>query len=216
MRQTKRDILSKVEKDVLRAKVVANNTLFIEYADGTSAYRLHDTDIITYQNDLMILNSGGWRTQTTRRRIEEFSGIRIRQEKGIWYVISGSKRYHYYDGITFDKENNVVSHQCSSGSMEKEKALVKKINKYIELLEDDFLPEPNEGDCWYCLFDWPGNEHLESHIEENYIPGSLVVNALRWTGYQDVGIAIIYNRNDKSAAKRALRRYMKFKLGLAY
>jgi len=97
MKRTKKDILSNVKDEVLSSKFVGNNTIRIEYKDGRKAYRLHDTDIIIENKDKsIILNSGGWKTITTKERINRFTPYTIFQKKGIWYI-NGSM---FYDGIT--------------------------------------------------------------------------------------------------------------------
>jgi len=54
-------------------------------------------------------------------------------------------------------------------------------------------------------------------MDEGYLHGSLLVNAMRWAGYKDEGISLCYGmakRGNRDAFKRALRRYLKRKLGL--
>lgn len=73
-------------------KPLQNNTrLFERWAgsDSPNAYavRLHNTDVVTVNPDhTWTLNSGGWRTMTTRDRIESYSPVRIIQDRGEWYV----------------------------------------------------------------------------------------------------------------------------------
>ena len=54
-----------------RAKIVGNNTLEIKYTDHT-AIRLHDTDIIKFYPDKMIIDNGGWATRTTHKRLNQW------------------------------------------------------------------------------------------------------------------------------------------------
>ena len=79
------DIMSGVRFD--RKRKIANNT--VEYWQGkTRVIRLHDTDIVKIlENGDTVLNSGGWRTVTTKDRMSGH-GSRISQEKGVWYVPS--------------------------------------------------------------------------------------------------------------------------------
>jgi hypothetical protein len=71
------------------SKLVKNNTRLTEYEDGRRTLKLHNTDIITWTGDKIILNSGGYRTHTTKARINEFlpSNIRVYQKKYNWYII---------------------------------------------------------------------------------------------------------------------------------
>jgi len=52
---------------------------------------LYETDVISWDAKNIKLNSGGWRTQTTKNRINQASneyglGIKVYQFQGIWYV----------------------------------------------------------------------------------------------------------------------------------
>ncbi len=69
------------------AKRVKNNTLRIETETGYKI-RLHNTDIIEYQNEDIILNSGGWQTRTTKERLNEYLpyGMYISQKNYEWTV----------------------------------------------------------------------------------------------------------------------------------
>lgn len=72
------------------AKRIANNTLEIAYPDGRKAYRLHDTDIVTYMpNGDIRLDTGGWDTVTTRERMCRYlpSGVQVWRRKGMSYVV---------------------------------------------------------------------------------------------------------------------------------
>jgi hypothetical protein len=57
--------------------------------------------------------------------------------------------------------------------------------------------------------------HLLNHIEEGYLPGSLIVNALRFAGIEDAGIAFYLHDTKHARARNAVRRYIGRKLGLA-
>lgn len=80
------------KKDTSAAKIsrrVANNTLEINYPDGRRAYRLHNTDIVTYhQNGDITLNTDGWDTVTTRERMTRYlpPAISVVRRKGVSYV----------------------------------------------------------------------------------------------------------------------------------
>jgi len=82
------------------------------------------------------------------------------------------------------------------------------------------------GDCWSCsMFDQDlkagekstDSLHLESHLEEVYIHGSLIFNALKWAGYQDP--RFIFQLDHwlffRDIIKRAVKRYFKANLGIA-
>jgi hypothetical protein len=70
MSRSKKDLVSRISKPFTSARVVANNTLEIQYEDGTKAIRLHDTDVVVFNQDGSVaLDSGGYRTKVTKDRV---------------------------------------------------------------------------------------------------------------------------------------------------
>lgn len=177
MYETKTQMLSDVTKDIESAKKVDNNTLEIKYSDGTRAIRFHHTDVITWlTNGNIIFDSGGWRTSTTKDRINNYSGYNIHQKDYIWYFENGIK---FYDGITFNKNGKLITKNTKL-NLKKLKKVKQDIKKYVNLIDDlKELPKPNNGDCWYCLLRGKDgktmgdlstdNDHLTQHIKEGYI-----------------------------------------------
>jgi len=91
--RTKGDILSGVTDEMVSSKKIANNTVEYFTASGDRVIRLHDTNIIRYKkNGRIVLNSGGWRTSTTRDRINSFlkstddSHIGVYRAGGVWFL----------------------------------------------------------------------------------------------------------------------------------
>jgi hypothetical protein len=69
-----------------RSKPYANNTRIERRDEDTYALRLHATDIATFHRDGRVtLNSGGWRTVTTKDRLSAVTP-HIVSERGDWYV----------------------------------------------------------------------------------------------------------------------------------
>ena len=210
MSRTKASLLQGVSiSEVVHTSKVDNNTMRIVYKDGRVAIRLHDTNVvITYPDGSIVLNSGGWRTSTTKDRINKFSPYRVHQSKGIWYVLGSA----FYDGIILQGQSIL------SGSQEpnlKEVAKLKQsISKFVALITEDNLPVPSSGDCWYCsMRDKDGKgiggvDHLQSHIDEGYVHGSLLVNAMRAKGYSDIQIRVHYSSKYPDSFKRAVRTYL--------
>jgi len=70
------------------ARKIKNNTYRIELINGYKI-RFHDTDIITYTNDgYYTLNNGGFFTNTTKKRLNEFlpSNYYVYQKDFNWYI----------------------------------------------------------------------------------------------------------------------------------
>jgi hypothetical protein len=217
MRQTKADILSRVTKEFTVAKIIAPNTLQIEYVDGSTAIRFHNTDIVTkLPNGKTILTSGGWMTSPTKDRLSRFGPVSISQVKGQWYLGS---TITFYDGIILDKFNNPIRpRQVNLNKIDKQ---LKQINKFVSQLKKDNLPVPSSGDCWLCsIRDADGktmgelrgsgnDDHITLHVKENYVHGSLLVNAMREYGFADSQIRLHYSMGLVGTFKRALRKYLK-------
>lgn len=69
---------------------LANNTTLVAISEGGSlayAVKLHATNVvIIYPDDSVRLFSGGWRTVTTKQRINSFSPIGIYQVNRTWRI----------------------------------------------------------------------------------------------------------------------------------
>lgn len=86
-----------------KTKRVANNTLEIDYGNGKKAIRFHNTDILTFDNGFVTLDNGGWKTKTTKERINAYlpSPYWIEQKNYEWYVHIGEngEKLPYNNGI---------------------------------------------------------------------------------------------------------------------
>ncbi len=208
MKRTKAEIMEDLgEYEKKHSKVIANNTVEYWTEKGHRIIRLHKTDIVKFMTDRkIILNSGGWKTGTTKERINrclDYIG-NLYQEKGIWYLHinrmsdSGSTRV-FHDGITIDTKNmEIISDSHDDNELVKrqqaERKSIKEFCKnYISELYAGTIPPPGPGDCWFCsmkdqetglpLGEKTGDpEHIHSHIEEKYYVPSLLMRALEVNG----------------------------------
>lgn len=84
----------------------------------TALYRLDDDSIgLSYWNTVVVrfhrdgtvtLNSGGWRTVTTKARIAA-CGIDLSQRKFEWFIRQGNgEEIPFFDGIQLDRSHNRV------------------------------------------------------------------------------------------------------------
>jgi len=93
------------ELGILKSKLVKRNTRLTEYEDGRRTLRLHATDIITWKPDgTKILNSGGYKTRTTKARLNEFlPDYRIYSKNYNWYIekktMTGTEPIEFMDGM---------------------------------------------------------------------------------------------------------------------
>lgn len=219
-----------------KPKRVANNTVRYETSDDATVWRLHDTDVVKRSaSGIFTLNSGGWRTPTTKDRINTYAPVNIGSNKGVWYLGS----VPFFDGMRVNSAGTPIDKPRLSIVTDTAK-LKAKIAKFVKLIDTVAeLPKPNGGDCWHCLmFDnvpavqkngsyyglGSSNlapptrahdpEHLINHMDEGYLHGSLLVNAMRFRGFRDDQIGVHYAINVRDTFKRALRHYLNAKLAV--
>lgn len=85
------------------SRKIGNNT-YMSLEEGIIRIRLHGTDVVTiYRDNSINLNSGGWRTVTTKDRMNKYLSPpwRVVQEKFEWYVWNWEtkRKIPYYDHI---------------------------------------------------------------------------------------------------------------------
>jgi len=92
---------------------------------GNIGLRYHGTYVVVYRaNGTYVLRSGGWRTNTTKSRINDFSPARVYQRNFQWYIMvrCETKPWPFHDGIVIDGSGKPVTHDESaadSGGEEK-------------------------------------------------------------------------------------------------
>lgn len=70
-----------------RSNKLAGHTYLVRIDDDTYAVRLYSTDIVRIHRDgTYELNSGGYMTDTTKRRINEFAPVHVYARGGEWYL----------------------------------------------------------------------------------------------------------------------------------
>lgn len=217
-KRTKKDIVEHIEKPYKEAKVVMANTLKVWYEDGSVAYRYHDTDVVTYKDNTVTLNSGEFKTKTTSRRIEEFTNFWIVKDNWVWYVVTSGEKYTFYDGMTLNINTGKIIGEEKTEDTKKVNEVNKKINDFVRLITEENMPQPDPGDCWMCALkdsegktwgDHTDNTHLWEHIEQGYMHGSLIVNALEEAGHRP---ETCYYLKIIDTMRRAVRRYLKRRL----
>ncbi|MCH7759836.1 hypothetical protein IIA15_00320 [candidate division TA06 bacterium] len=190
-----------------KAKKWANNTYLVSHPyshpsvmDPFMAVHLHDTDVVRVFGDKIQLFTGGWKTVTTKERINRVLfqselDYYVCQEKSLWYVQRARNdrhlRYPFAEGITIHEDGHITGAAPASASKKNEK-LLKKIKKYAEgyvvALKAGKIPLPSGGDCWGCYMADKngkpafGNDHFIEHLEEGYFVPSLLMNAFKDRG----------------------------------
>lgn len=196
MRMTKAEILGDIQPDV--AKVVAHNT--VDYiVDGQRRIRYTNTDVVVFEKTGVRLYTGGFYTQTTKARIEQFSGYRISTNRGHWFVCG----VPFHEGILIP---------YSGAPANKPHGDTKQLEKQLKELLNKDIPAPNNGDCWGCAL-FESDTCLRQHIEESYMHGTLALRAFKWAGWTDTMISYTFQGiMDQKYANRTIRRYLMAKV----
>lgn len=219
LQMTKADVL-KDEINVASSRKAGRNTVIFSLTDGTEICKYVNTHVSTKKPDgTVVLQSGGYRSQTTKERIWMHSGVGISQIKGVWYMPDGSL---FYDGIIL-KGREVISAKIMP-TKANNKAIAemkKKIKAYVELITPSNFPKPKTGDCFFCMGKEVGTDanlgditkntdHLLDHLKDGYIVGSLLVNALKEDGMDDRAVGHTYSMPEIRLwqVHRAVTRYL--------
>lgn len=223
-----------------RERRIGNNTWLHRLEDGNVAMLLHDTDIVIWTADGISLDSGGWKTPTTKDRMTSILqrvGFTIWQTRGEWALVrlSDRKTWPYADGMTVYYDPDIAPTGAATlTARDQDKATRKMIAAYAKHCADHLqdIGTPSNADCLYCfmqpLDDMTGDaEHLRSHIEESYYVPSLIITALRQNGATDLIWSTTWAIMDgagtgrwpediaREQVKRSVKKYLTRRLGLA-
>ena len=216
-----------------KAKRVAYATFEYRRADGATAWRYRGTDVVVrWPGGSWQLDSGGWKTPTTKAKIAAFSPAQIQSVRGVWYVQGPHGLVAFQDGMRLGSDGQAMDlPEEGQQEIQRQEALGRQIKAFCDRLDKmPELPAPNAGDCWLCLMagqdgkTWgemqgpeSNREHLWGHIEEGYLHGSLIRNAMRAAGFRDEQLGLAFGPRPLIArrqVKQALRRYLRQAFGL--
>lgn len=148
---------------------------------------LHGHEIVKgYGTPEYTISLCGWNTNTTRERLNGLDGVSVTTKLGQAYL-NGYK----WDGAHVNPY--IFTGNVSDTDTEKRNKMRKAIKAYAKLYANG-VPMPSRGDCWACngrlKIERDDHQHLHDHIEEGYVFGSLLVNAMRFLGYNDMQISV--------------------------
>lgn len=230
----------------------ANNTYIHRKINGGSygieqfyfVVQYHKEEIAEVHHDRVILHAKGWRTYTTKQRMNWFlPHATIFQSKGVWYLSSYKdgdiRTIPYFDDMEYPKclNDNESTHKAN----QEERRIIdlqKKINAYaksaIEKIKNKNISLKHTiGDCYECLtrglmVDYANTEHLLIHLEECKPEITLIANAYQeyWgddiTGSRSNAVDDMVsiskgeakNRHREETLKRSIRRYFRSRLSI--
>jgi hypothetical protein len=203
-----------------KKSLLANNTRLVRKPDGSLGVVLHSTEIVTVTpaGDT-VLHSGGWRTVTTKERINRFlpKGWTVCQTKGVWYLVNyaegwESEHYPFAEGITISADGTVSGVGTSDPKADnrlKQQAR-RFVRGYMEAFKAGRVPPPDTGDCWGCLMvaedgthPLGGASHMREHLTQRYYVPSMLVNAVKRFGGSEVErhcLAVAWNPEAKASS----------------
>lgn len=169
-------------------------------------------------------------------------GMRVGSHKGSWVVsyteyedtgienewggmearVKFSWTVPFWEGMVIEGRKAPKLPQDAVDEAQRVKRLTKLIKKYTDAMRAmKQLPRPEAGDCLICqmhskdmanLERYPSMDCLESHLEETYVHGSLIYNALRWANYRNDQMPFVFGGD---IAIRAVRRFFRAQLNIA-
>lgn len=79
----------------------------------TTYVQLHNTTVVKFDRDFITLNSGGWKTTTTKARMNQVSneyglGYRVFQKDHEWYVSVGEKTLPFSDNMILKRKDLIA------------------------------------------------------------------------------------------------------------
>ncbi len=194
---------------------LGHNT-YVRKEGSVVVVRFHKTDIATIREGEIVLTSGGWRTGTTKERINALlpEGHSIWSDLGVWYLSTPKRSvapYVFQDGCRLQANGSVVG----AGDRERTLALRKRVHGYAKAYADlalsGKLNAPGAGDCLLCAVNAPDEEHVRLHLEELYVVPTLLANAAEETSNGWLlgrGLGILWSdRMSEDERKRCLSGY---------
>lgn len=200
-------------------KKVDRNTYLVQEGDGSVSLILHQTDVVHYYPDKLVLRTGGWHTMTTRDRIE--LGLRLahiggsisttgRGVGGPWlYTATDGQRFPFDEGLALDYAGKVLNAR-PGGEKPEDTAISESIEHYLKLLRRKLIDvswDPGTDETR-----WTGD--LKEAIDRDMFPYSLIMQAMEDTGYRtDFYGDILQDPNKRGQFDdtfvRAVRRYLR-------
>lgn len=204
-----------------QAKTIGHNTVVSRQGEDIGV-TLHSTTVITYHpNDTITLNSGGWRTVTTKDRINQLlpMPLGVYSESGVWTLSRRGNNpgtvSEFYDGMKFTVHGEMVSKVKVNTAAELRK-VKRQISGYVKLydnetvlrLVNEAVEHGTSGDCLFCQMDNQGDSgHLWNHLEEGYVMATTMRNALRFCNYRnDLQIPVVIRHGN--IVRKSMRRYL--------
>jgi len=105
-----------------KSDTVGNHkTVIYQNDQHMTAIRYHATEVVQFDQNLIILDSGGWKSVTTKLRMNQTSkqfgiGFSVYQKNFEWFVDYNGQKLEFYDGMIITRTNPSTEYQeaCAS------------------------------------------------------------------------------------------------------
>ena len=91
-------------------KVGTHETSIYHTDYGDTVVQYHNTQVVRFNTDEIVLDSGGWHTVTTKLRMNQASyqfelGFYVHQRQFEWFVTNGNRTYDFKDGMILERQS---------------------------------------------------------------------------------------------------------------
>jgi hypothetical protein len=174
------------------SKKLENNTYLVRVDAESVGIKLHETIVVyIYKSGNYQYDTGGWRSTTTKDRINKYGPVKVSQKNGVWYIGTGI----YEDGVMLTNEGEPIHPLRDPDRVERKKRkLDKMVREYvkgfaefakhnglatgedqkesewkvIQLSERQPL-KPSGGDCWHCWLGVTQNANEPSVFGDSHL-----------------------------------------------
>jgi hypothetical protein len=172
-----------------RKKLENNSYVYIDENDKCAiVITLHQTDIMRlYPNGDIKLDTGGWATQTTRNRFNQYTpeGFDIHQDRRVWIINWPGGQGILQKEVYFKRLPDLKTYEATFAyNMPSERKVFAELRKKIKNYAKEFIEALQRGavdkniECQFCTAMSESTVHLLGHMDNHeYIP-ALIGNAL--------------------------------------
>ena len=89
-------------------------TKVFDLPTGETVVRYHATNVVVFNKNKIVLNSGGWQTTTTKKRMNQASeafdlGFHVWQDNWGWLVgVPNGETVEFSDGLVIDRRKAAI------------------------------------------------------------------------------------------------------------
>lgn len=184
------NLAKKVMLEAQMGRVGRKATTVGTHADtGHTVVTYHETPVVKFNDNEIVLDSGGWKTATTRVRMNQASnqyelGFQVYQKNGEWFVNINGKTIPFEDGMSIPREGMGEGKSVAAKAKDvKSNAVTKKTGgctknlKVSEGIDDKVLLRAIE-DVKVKMLEEMNRIMSSGAVGEDTSPGAIITAAL--------------------------------------